>query len=155
MGGELLGNKEDRYRRTIYRLTELFDYNDPDAMISTCMERIQRGIEDIFILFEQDVLAGELHVMYQNDDERFAKRGKRTYLFAFRIRDEYQNQGYGTKLLQTVLALLQEKGYDEFTVGVEDNNPRAKHIYWALGFSEFICRKKKRIRQTVTNSICI
>ena len=43
--------------------------------------------------------------------------------------------------MKNVLAVLKEAGYSEFTVGVEDDNFRAIHIYQALGFNEFLLRK--------------
>lgn len=67
----------------IYRLTELFDYNDVDAMISEWTCDIQNNAIDISVLMNGSTLVGELHAMYQADDENYAVRGKRAYLFAF------------------------------------------------------------------------
>ncbi len=127
----------------LYRLTELFEYNNVEQMISECTRDIQNGRIDIFVLYENDVLIGELHVMYENDDENFAIRDRRAYLFAFRVRKEYQNKGYGTRLLKTVLTRLKEDGYYEFTVGVEDDNSRAIHMYQVQGFTELLLRKQE------------
>lgn len=124
-------------------LTELFDYNNVKQMISECTHDIQNGIIDIFVLYVKDVLVGELRVMYESDDQNFAIRGRRAYMFAFRIREGFQNKGYGTYLLKSVLDALKEKGYCEFTVGVEDDNFRAIHMYQALGFNEFLLRKQE------------
>ena len=110
-------------------LTQLFDYNDVEQMILECTQDMQKGIIDIFVLYDEDVLVGELHVMYESDDENYAIRDRRAYLFAFRIREAFQNKGYGTYLLKTVLESLKENGYCEFTVGVEDDNFRAIHMY--------------------------
>ena len=127
----------------LYVLTELFDYNNVEQMIFECTHDIQNGIIDIFVLYDKDVLIGELHVMYESDDENYAIRGRRAYLFAFRVREDFQNKGYGTYLLKTVLAVLKEHGYCEFTVGVEDDNFRAIHMYQALGFDEILLRKQE------------
>ena len=124
-------------------LTELFAYNNVEQMISECTHDIQNGIIDIFVLYDKDVLVGELRVMYESHDENFAIRGRRAYMFAFRVREDFQNKGYGTYLLKTVLDALKEKGYCEFTVGVEDDNVRAIHMYQALGFNEFLLRKQE------------
>ena len=43
-------------------LTELFNYKDIDDMISENTRNIQNGIVDIFALFDNDKLIGELHV---------------------------------------------------------------------------------------------
>ena len=124
-------------------LIELFDYNDVEQMIRECTQDLQTHKIDIFVLYEQNVLIGELHVMYESDDENYAVRGRRAYLFAFRIREGYQNKGYGKKLLRDVISYLQEKGYVEFTVGVEDSNEKALHIYRSIGFNEFLLRKQE------------
>ena len=121
-------------------LTQLFDYNNPDEMILQNKYDIENGIIDIFVMYDDDRPIGELHVAYKSDDER-AVKGKRAYLFAFRIHKDYRGQGYGKQLLQSVIDILTEQGYSEFTVGVEDDNDRAKHIYDSFGFTELIAQK--------------
>lgn len=129
--------------RDLYILTELLDYNNVEEMIAECTRDIQNGNIDIFVLYDKEVLIGELHVMYQSEDANFAVQGRRAYLFAFRVRKDFQNKGYGTHLLKTVLDLLKENGYSEFTVGVEDDNARAIHMYQSMGFTEFLLRKQE------------
>ena len=124
-------------------LTELFDYNDVEDMISRCTYEIKNGIRDIFVLYDNGTLVGELHAKYESEDENYAVRGRRAYMFAFRVRKDRQNNGYGTYILKEVIAELQRTGYSEFTVGVEDDNPRALHIYQAMGFCEFVLRAKE------------
>lgn len=125
----------------LLRLTALFDYNDVGQMVEACAQDIRNGDIDIFILEEDGVLIGELHARYTHEDARFAVRGRRAYLFAFRVREDRQNQGYGTRLLRTVLSALMAEGYTEFTVGVEDDNLRARHMYQAAGFDAWLLRK--------------
>lgn len=124
-------------------LTELFDYNDVEDMISRCAYEIKNGIRDIFVLYDNGTLVGELHAKYESEDENYAVRGRRAYMFAFRVRKDRQNNGYGTYLLKEVIAELQRTGYSEFTVGVEDDSPQALHIYQAMGFCEFVLRAKE------------
>ena len=124
-------------------LTALFDYNDVDDMIAKCTNEIQNGIRDIFVLYDNGALVGELHAKYESEDRNYAVRGRRAYLFAFRVHKDCQNRGYGKYLLKEVLSQLENYGYSEFTVGVEDDNPRALHIYQAMGFDEFVLRAKE------------
>lgn len=121
-------------------LTQLFNYNDTAEMIEQNERDMKGGTIDIFVMFDKDRPIGELHVAYESDDER-AVNGKRAYLFAFRIHEDYQGHGYGKQLLQNVIDTLHKKGYTEFTVGVEDDNARAKHIYDSFGFTKLIARK--------------
>ena len=120
----------------------LFDYNDADGMLAENTATIQGGECEIFGLFSDDnELIGELHAKYNSSDIREAVPNKRVYLSAFRIRGDLQNRGLGKMLLQNVLETLSKRGYSEFTIGVEDGNDRAKHIYGSFGFMEKIARK--------------
>lgn len=121
-------------------LTELFEYASVEDMIAENTQGIQDNSADIFALFEGEKLIGELHVKYFCDDVRFAQKGKRAYLFAFRIHSRYQSRGCGQFLLESVLAALEKTGCSEFTIGVEDDNARARHIYEKYGFTRHIAR---------------
>ena len=124
----------------LYLLKDLFSYNDPEEMIQSNSQKIESGEIDIFGLFSNKVLIGELRAMYSNSDERFAQKGKRAYLYAFRIHENHQGEGLGKQLLKYVVDNLSQNGYTEFTVGVEDENERAKHIYQSFGFNIIIAR---------------
>lgn len=119
-------------------LFQLFDYNNADEMIAENTRDIIEGKIDIFGLFREDRLIGEIHAAYVHNDERFVVKNKRTYLFAFRIHTDFQNKGYGQFLMSEVISTLAEKGYSEFTIGVEDDNETAIHIYSKLGFTQLI-----------------
>lgn len=124
-------------------LTNLFNYKDINDMIAENTRDIENGVIDIFALFDRDKIIGELRAKYVSDDERFAEKGKRAYLYAFRIHENYQGKGLGSYLLENVLTILKENGYSEFTVGVEDNNARARYMYEKNSFIEPIARIKE------------
>ncbi len=124
-------------------LTQLFNYKNVDEMIAENTRDIETGIIDIFALFDGDKIIGELRVKYISDDNRFAEKGKRAYLYAFRIHKKYQGKGLGNFLLENVLNILQENGYSEFTVGVEDDNLKARYMYEKHRFTEPIARIKE------------
>ena len=124
-------------------LTQLFNYKDIDDMIFENTRNIENDIVDIFALFDDSKLIGELHVKYDNEDKDFAKKGKRAYLFAFRIHKDYQGKGLGSYLLKTVIDELNANGYHELTVGVEDDNLRARYMYEKHGFVYPIARIKE------------
>ncbi len=124
-------------------LTQLFNYKNVDEMIAENTRDIETGIIDIFALFDGDKIIGELRVKYISDDNRFTEKGKRAYLYAFRIHKKYQGKGLGNLLLENVLKILAENGYSEFTVGVEDDNTRARYMYEKHGFTESVARIKE------------
>ncbi|MCC8098491.1 MAG: GNAT family N-acetyltransferase [Clostridiales bacterium] len=129
--------------RDLNILTELSNYNNVEQMICECTHDIQNRMIDIFALYDKDILMGELRVRYESNDENYAIRGRRAYIYAFRVREDFRDRGYGTYLLKTVLSVLKENGYCEFTVGVEDDNFKAIHMYQALGFDKFLLRKRE------------
>ena len=63
---------------------------------------------------------------------------KTAYLTAFRTVDDYQNQGYFSKLFKFMIEDLKEKGYERVTLGVEPEEERNKAIYTKYGFIEHI-----------------
>lgn len=127
----------------ISMLTVLFKYKDVNAMIAENTIDIENSIIDIFALFDDEKIIGELRAKYVSDDNRFAEKGKRAYLYAFRVHQKYQGKGLGNFLLKNVLTILVENGYNEFTVGVEDNNSKARHMYEKHGFKKPIARIKE------------
>ncbi|MBQ2953667.1 MAG: GNAT family N-acetyltransferase [Clostridia bacterium] len=131
------------------RLPELFDYNDVPGMIAANTRRITSGKHSIFLLLEDDELIGELHVTWRSADPLIAIDGQRAYLSAFRIREDKQGVGYGSFLLDAIIRMIDQgmfqdsthQGiYREITVGVEDDNPRARHMYEKRGFTQRIAR---------------
>lgn len=124
-------------------LLPLFNYKNVDEMIAENTRDIENGIVDIFALFDGNKIIGELRVKYISDDNRFAEKGNRAYLYAFRIHKKYQGKGLGNFLLKNILTILTENGYSEFTVGVEDDNARARYMYKKHGFTETIARIKE------------
>lgn len=129
--------------REIPMLTALFKYKNVNEMIAENTRDIENCVIDIFALLDRDKIIGELRVKYISDDNRFAEKGKRVYLYAFRIHQKHQGKGLGNFLLENVLKILAENGYCEFTVGVEDDNARARYMYEKYGFTEPIARIKE------------
>ena len=127
----------------IPKLTELFKYKDVHEMIVENTKEIKNGVIDIFGLLDGDKIIGELRAKYISDDKRFAEKDSRAYLYAFRIHQKHQGKGLGNFLLENVLESLAENGYNEFTVGVEDSNARARYMYKKHGFTEPIARIKE------------
>ena len=94
---------------------------------------------DTYVIEKNNKFIGEVSVNYVcHDLPTEAIPNKRAYLEAFRLEKKYQGKGLGQKLLQYVLNELEDKGYTEFTIGVEEDNEIAKHIYFKFGFIEQI-----------------
>lgn len=94
---------------------------------------------DVFVIEDDNVFIGEITINYINHElQTETIPNKRVYLEAFRIDKKYQGKGLGQELLNYVINELVKNGYIEFTIGVEEDNEIAKHIYFKLGFIEEI-----------------
>ena len=103
------------------------------------LEQFGKKEIDVFVIEEDEKVIGEITVSYKNDElETETIPNKRVYLQAFRVDKKYQGQGLGQKLINYCIEYLIKKGYTQFTIGVEDDNEIAKHIYFKLGFNEAI-----------------
>ncbi|MBQ8200847.1 MAG: GNAT family N-acetyltransferase [Clostridia bacterium] len=125
------------------RLTALFHYNDVPSMIADNARRIDAGTDSIYLLLENGDLVGELHITWSSEDTQAVISGQRAYLYAFRIRADRQGRGYGQHLLQSVINAAAARGVRELTIGVEEDNLPARHIYDKFGFTELLARRSE------------
>lgn len=96
---------------------------------------------EVYVIEQRNTFIGEVTIRYASHalaSETIPNR--RVYLQAFRVDKKYQGSGLGQRLIQFALSDLERQGYTEFTVGVEEDNKRAKHIYFKFGFTEAIDR---------------
>ena len=56
-------------------------------------------------------------------------------IYAFGIRPEYWGRGYGRQMLEEVIQLLHEQGYQKIMLDVDVENTRAVHLYTSCGFT--------------------
>ncbi len=96
---------------------------------------------DVYVIELNNTFIGELTINYISHDLTSETiPNQRVYLQAFRLDKKYQGLGLGQKLIQFALSDLEKQGYTEFTIGVDDANEKAKHIYFKFGFTEAIDR---------------
>ena len=63
---------------------------------------------------------------------------KTAYLSAFRTVEEYQGQGFFSKLFAFMIQDLKARGYEKVTLGVEPCEIENMQIYFHYGFTEYI-----------------
>jgi len=78
-----------------------------------------------------------LHPENIQDSEGLVGDGA-AYLSAFRTVEEYQGQGYFSKLMRFMLDDLKRRGIVRITLGVEPAEEKNKRIYAHYGFTEYI-----------------
>lgn len=123
------------------KLKELFPDND-EMWIKYKNKQIKQFENqeiDVFVIENNEDFIGEITVNYKSNElETETIPNIRVYLEAFRVDKKYRGQGLGQKLINYCINYLNNIGYTEFTIGVEEDNEIAKHIYFKLGFNEAI-----------------
>lgn len=128
------------------KLKNLYAYENFEEFKKLIINDISNGLKNIFVLEENKNLIGEITVTYKSDSPNETIKNIRVYLGAFRIHKAYQNKGLGQRLLKYVIEEIEKEGITEFTVGVEDDNENAKHIYEKFDFTEIIDRGEETVK---------
>ncbi len=121
-------------------LKYLFKHKNFERYKNNVIKEIENNIRDIYIMINDNKFIGEITVHYNNKSEKETISNIRVYLSAYRVLREYQGKGLGQQLLKFVIEDLEQKGYTEFTIGVEEDNKNAIHIYNKFGFNELLAR---------------
>jgi Acetyltransferases len=125
----------------IYKLSPLFQVTNQEVFMNNRADKIKRRVLDIYVLEENNRVIAEVTIVYDEKHyEDYTIPNQRVYVEALRVLPEYQGKGLGTYFLREVINQVRAEGYAEMTIGVEDDNLKAKHIYRKLGFTEFIRR---------------
>jgi len=123
------------------KLDPLFKADDHGRLARKRAKRIRRGDDDVYVVEDEGRFIAEVTVVYRNDEYAdYTIPHKRVYMEALRVLPEHQGKGVGQYLLHQVICSVKAQGYTEITIGVEDENRNAKHIYEKLGFTEFLRR---------------
>lgn len=123
-------------------LRELFGNDKKGLWLEYRKQRLAQfanGEAETYVIESSGRLVGEVTAKFTSDKlAQETAPNVRVYFEAFRVLPEYQGQGLGTKLMEFVISELRTRGYTEFTIGVEDSNVVARHIYEKLGFTQKI-----------------
>ena len=125
----------------INKVSHLYDEPENPLFMENRREKILAGIQDIYVLENENDIIGEVTIIYNDTHEEFTIEGKRVYMEALRIEESSQGKGYGQYFINSVIENIRNQGYKEITIGVEDDNISAKHIYSKLGFTDYVRRE--------------
>lgn len=81
-------------------------------------------------------LIGQLFVQLTSARLELADGSHRAYIYGFRIKPDYRNQGIGKRMMAVAEHDLQQRNFMKVTLNVACNNPRARQLYDALSYLE-------------------
>jgi ribosomal protein S18 acetylase RimI-like enzyme len=99
-------------------------------------------------------LIGQCFVSLIGNRQELADGKNRAYIYGFRIRPKFRNQGIGTRIMKIIEADLKKRGFKQVTLNVGQDNDAAMRFYRRLrygvigsdpGMWSYINDKGKRI----------
>ncbi|MFZ3070106.1 MAG: GNAT family N-acetyltransferase [Anaerolineaceae bacterium] len=83
---------------------------------------------------EQGLMIGQVFLLLFSRNSDVADGVHRAYLFSFRIKPAYRNQGLGSFMLQFAEDQLVMRGYSSVRLNVARANPQARQLYEKHGY---------------------
>jgi ribosomal protein S18 acetylase RimI-like enzyme len=80
-------------------------------------------------------IVGQVFVQINSQRWELADGYGRAYVYGFRVKDDYRNQGLGSMMMDFVEADLIERGFNIISLNVSQDNEGARRLYERLGYS--------------------
>ena len=80
-------------------------------------------------------LIGQCFVSLRRNRPELADGTVRAYIYGFRVKPAYRNQGIGTHIMKAIEKDLHHRKFQQVTLNVGQNNHAARRFYERLGYS--------------------
>ena len=98
-------------------------------------QRYVRGDGAMWVAeYDKNRIIGQLFVSFSNNNPGMFNGWNRAYIYGFRIRPEFRNQGIGTAMMDWVESDLMDRGISRVTLNVAQENPNALRLYERIGY---------------------
>ena len=79
-------------------------------------------------------LIGQCFVSLKRNRPELADGIVRAYIYGFRVKPEYRNEGIGSRIMQTIENDLKKRGFQQVALNVGQDNHEARRFYERLGY---------------------
>lgn len=111
------------------------EYSKYRRMYASLYRDTQLGRALMWMIETKDgEMVGQAFVLLRSGDRAAADGERRAYVFSFRVKPDFRNQGIGTHLMAFVQADLRDRGYKFITLNVAKDNLDALRLYKRLGY---------------------
>ncbi len=112
------------------------EYTHFRRLYADTFSMVQKGNAIIWIAeMSAAGLIGQCFVSLKGSRPELSDGAVRAYIYGFRVRPEYRNQGIGTRMMHTLEDDLRTRGFRQATLNVGQDNPAAKRFYDRLGYA--------------------
>ena len=125
---------------------EINNHTNPEKLIGWKERMIQDVLSNKSITYYgilDGVIISEATASIDKDscfvkDSKYLIDDNTAYLSAFRTNEECRNQGFFSILFNYMIKDLRQRGFTQYTIGVEKNDYLNKAIYLKYGFTKYI-----------------
>ena len=103
-------------------------------------DELVSGNRITYVFVVDNEFVAEASFVFETDDPEYTISNQRLYLSRAITKDIYRHNGIATSLINHIISVAKDKGYQEITVGVDVNNEAALSLYKKLGFDEVLYR---------------
>lgn len=101
------------------------------------MAEAKKGRRVLLVAEAEERIVGQIFVQLSSGRGEYADGEQSGYLYSFRVRPEYRNQGIGTQLLEAAEEELTTRGFTRAVIAVAKENQAALRLYESLGYAVF------------------
>jgi len=83
---------------------------------------------------DDHILVGQAFVLLLSQNKDLADGIHRAYVFSFRVKPKYRDQGLGTAIMSFVESDMKQRGFNSIRLNVARNNIKARKLYERLGY---------------------
>ncbi len=124
-----------------YEINKASDKDNWITWKKNAFDRVEKGISVVYHGVLDGKIIAETTAIFDTSDVQNGNglADKDTaYLEAFRVIEEYQGQGYFSKLFKFMIEDLKKRGYKKVTLGVEPCEVKNMMIYFKYGFTTYL-----------------
>ncbi len=111
------------------------EYTHFRRLYADAYNMVEQGNAIIWIAEEDGSgLIGQLFVSLLGNRPELADGVTRAYIYGFRVRPQFRNNGIGTMIMHTVEDDIRERGFRQITLNVGQDNLAARRFYERLGY---------------------
>ena len=98
-------------------------------------KKVEKGAVKAWVAVSREGrMIGQVFLQLSSDRRELADGWNRAYLYSLRVRQSWQNQGIGSRLMDVVEEDLHKMGYTRVTLNVARDNHGAIRLYSRLGY---------------------
>jgi ribosomal protein S18 acetylase RimI-like enzyme len=112
------------------------EYRHFRRLFADAYQRAERGEAVLWIAELPEIgIIGQLFVQIGEQSNNNSRNGgSKAYIYGFRVRAQYRDQGIGSRLLETAEADLSTRGFHRVALNVGRDNNNARRLYERFGY---------------------